>query len=335
MSVRCELEGMKILVTGATGFLGSHLCRALRITNNQVHAVSRRPHRGTEGLHWWQGDLADYAATRRLLTEIQPDVIFQLTTHGWGAPDPEHVLPTLRSDLMATVNVLAVATELKVRRIVVTGSLEEPQGDGPDDCVPASPYAAAKCAVGLYARMFHRLYGTPVVIARVFMTYGPGQPARKLIPYVILMLLRQESPKLSDGRRLVDWIYVDDVIEGLMAVAQAQHVDGRTVDLGSGRLVSIRQVVEQLEGLVGATVRPVFGELPERAMESIRAADTTGIYDTLGWRASTPLEQGLALTTEWYRAESARGEGGCLPEPTGLSNQASASNGFQKVEPTL
>jgi UDP-glucose 4-epimerase len=99
--------------------------------------------------------------------------------------------------------------------------------------VPCSPYAAAKWSVSGYARMFRALYQIPVVIAKIFMVYGSGQTDHtKLIPYVILSLLRGEAPRLSSGVRLVDWIFVDDVVDGLIGCAQTHGIDGRTVEFG-------------------------------------------------------------------------------------------------------
>lgn len=291
-----------MLVTGATGFLGSHLCRSLSEMSNDLHAVSRKPQPSDKHLQWWQGDLSDFAVTKNLLKNVQPDIIFHLTTHGWGAPGLEHVQPTLHNDLIATVNLLTVATELKIRRVVLTSSLEEPQvGNG--EPVPSSPYAAAKWASAVYARMFHQLYQTPAVITRIFMTYGPGQPVQKLIPYTILSLLRGETPKLSDGQRLVDWIYIDDVIQGLLAAARASDVEGSTIDLGSGTLIPIRKVVEQLIHLVRPETHALFGALPSRPTEPIRAANIINTHERIDWQAATPLEKGLALTVNWYAAQ--------------------------------
>src|SRR5262249_9209824 len=153
------------------------------------HGISRKPQTFDKGsLRWWQGDLANFDVVRSLLMEIKPDLIFHLTTHGQGAPGLEHVLPTLRNDVLATINVLTAAAELKLRRLVVTASLEEPETSD-SEIIPSSPYAAAKWTSSTYARMFHRLYGTPIVLTRIFMTYGPGQSMHKLIPYVIRCLL--------------------------------------------------------------------------------------------------------------------------------------------------
>jgi len=306
MKSQLKLSKERVLVTGASGFLGSHLCRSLCVDGAEVHAISRNWRSGDKrGLHWWQGDLSDFTTAQKLLTEIKPDVIFHLTSHGWGGPGLEHVLSTLHSDLIATVNVLTAVTELKIRRLVLTASLEEPQSNDPE-ITPSSPYGAAKWASGAYARMFHLLYQTPLVLVRIFMTYGPGQAVGKLIPYVTLSLLKNQVPKLSTGERLIDWLYVDDVIRGLLAAAEASDVEGRTIDLGSGTLVSIRDIVLRLVELVKTPVQPLFGALPPRPLEPVRAANTNDAYARLGWKPVTPLEKGLELTVNWYRAQLKR-----------------------------
>jgi UDP-glucose 4-epimerase len=154
--------------------------------------------------------------------------------------------------LQSTVNLLTLAAEYNCRRIVLTGSLAELEFEN-GDTAPSSPYAAAKWASNGYARMFYALYELPVVIARVFMVYGPGQmDFTKLIPYVTLALLQGRTPKISSGNRLVDWIYVSDVVNGFLALAQVSDVDGATLDLGSGSLVSIREIVHRLTLLIGS-----------------------------------------------------------------------------------
>jgi nucleoside-diphosphate-sugar epimerase len=188
-----------------------------------------------------------------------------------------------------------------VARLVMAGSLEEPTPDRAWP-TPHSPYAAAKLGAGAYARMCHALYGTPVVWPRLFMVYGPAQPdVRKLVPYVTTSLLHDESPELSSGSRPVDWIYIDDVVDALLAAAVADGVEGRTFDVGSGRLVPIRHVVEEIARLCDAKVAPHFGTVPERPLEQVRVADVAPTAAYLGWRAQTPLEEGLRKTVDWYR----------------------------------
>lgn len=302
-----QFSGQRILVTGASGFLGTHLCDRLCKNGAEVHAVSRTLRTAdTNGLQWWQGDLSDIATVRSLLSTIKPEVIFHLSGNVTGARNLDLVLSTFDSLLSTTVNLLTVAAEIGCRRIVLIGSLEEPE-PGHTDAAPSSPYAAAKWACSAYGRMFHELYQVPTVIVRPFMTYGPGQDVRKIIPSVTLSLLQGQAPKLSSGQRQVDWIYVDDVIDGLLAAAQVSNVEGCTFDLGSGILIPIRAVVQQLVNLVDSGVEPLFGALPDRPLEQVRVANTDYSYAKLGWQPVTSLERGLALTVDWYRKQGVRG----------------------------
>lgn len=294
------LHARRVLVTGASGFIGSHLCRRLVDAGAVVHGVSRsaRP-QGASASHWWTIDLAEPDACDALVRTVEPDVILHLAGHVTGSRGLDAVAPTLRANLVVTVDLLTAAAVHGVRRIVLTGSLEEP---GPHDRAPSSPYAAAKWAGSAYARMLHDLHALPVVILRVFMVYGPAQrDTLKLVPYVIRSLLRGVSPELSDGRRPVDWIYVDDVVAAFAAAAVAPDIDGATIDVGTGRLTTIRDVVEQLARLVDPAVPLQFGARPNRAGERVVAADTAQAELLLGWRAATGLRDGLQRTVDWYR----------------------------------
>ena len=185
-----QLKNQKILVTGASGFIGSHLCHRLCQNGLEVYAISREklPNPKSD-IHWQQGNLAEIESVQDLLAFIKPDVIFHLAGLPSGSRDLEPVMPTFSSNLSSTVNLLTVAGKIGCRRIVIAGSQEEPTQDNPD-AVPCSPYAASKWAGSMYARMFYALYRLPVVILRVFMVYGPADlHFPKLIPYVILSLI--------------------------------------------------------------------------------------------------------------------------------------------------
>ena len=172
------IAGRRVLITGATGFLGSNLRLRLVELGAEVHGVSRRasPAAADEGVRWWQGDFAEIESARDVLRSVEPELVFHLSGLVTANPDRDLVLPTLNSLLVSTVNTLVAADEAGCRRVVLAGSLNEPGGEV-DAPVPSSPYAAAKWAAGAYARMFHQLYETPLVTARTFMTYGP-QPGR-------------------------------------------------------------------------------------------------------------------------------------------------------------
>jgi UDP-glucose 4-epimerase len=304
-----QVSNQKVMVTGASGFIGSHLLQALVEGGAEVHAVSRQERTGSdERGRWWIGDLAEMASVQQLVSTIRPDVIFHLAGYVSGDRSVEAVLPAFRGNLASAVNLLSAATAVGCRRIILAGSLEEPRsGAGAE--VPASPYAAAKGAASAYARMYHALYDTPAVIARLFMVYGPAQQdLRKLIPYSVLSLLGRRPLLLSSGRRPVDWIYVKDAVAGLLATAVAPGVEGMTVDLGSGELVPVRDVVETVAKLIDPDGKLLFGAHPERRMEQVRAADALETEKQIGWRSSTGLEEGLNQTVSWYRQRFLKGE---------------------------
>jgi nucleoside-diphosphate-sugar epimerase len=154
--------------------------------------------------------------------------------------------------------------------------------------------------------MFHSLYAFPGSVARVFMVYGPAQQdATKLVPYVIESALRGEPPAISSGTREIDWVYVDDVAYGLALMALADGHGGRTVDLGSGRLIGTADFVTRICELAGTGLRPKVGALADRPLEPVRVADVAETERVLGWAPSTSLDDGLRRTIEWHRSQRA------------------------------
>jgi nucleoside-diphosphate-sugar epimerase len=115
--------------------------------------------------------------------------------------------------------------------------------------------------------------------------------------------LRGEVPRLSSGRWQADWIYIDDVVDGLIRAAQAHDVEGCTIDLGSGALVPIYTMVQQLMKFIDSQVEPLFGAVPDRPLEEVRIADTVYAHAKLNWKPRIPLEKGLEHTVEWYKRQ--------------------------------
>ena len=307
----------RVLVTGARGFIGSQLCKRLAASGVELHAVSRQPPadavawwqsiggsmadaaQQAAAIRWWSVDLFDLQATRELIRTVRPDNTYHLASLVTGSRSLEMVLPILQNNFVTAFNLLLATAESSAGRIVLAGSFEEPDDT---DTVPCSPYAAAKGAASAYARMFRALYQTEVVMAKIFMVYGPGQAdLTKLVPYVTTAFLRGEQPRLSSGIRLVDWICVDDVVDGLIACACALGADGRTVDLGSGEVCSIREIVQKLRELIPGAPEPLFGAIADRPLERLAKADVGTSYKLIGWSPSTTLEAGLRRTVDWYR----------------------------------
>lgn len=297
-----SFDRQKVLVTGATGFIGSHLCQHLLHWDAIVYGLSRYKQFSEDGsIQWLQADVRSFNEMQQIFTRIKPDIVFHLASYVSGSRSIDAVRSTLENNLLSTVNLLTLMAEAGGRRIVLAGSLEEPDvGDVP---IPSSPYAAAKWSSSAYAQMFHQLYQVPIVNARIFMVYGPAQKdIKKLIPYVTLSMLEGKSPELSSGQRQIDWIYVDDLVDGLIAIAQAPNVEGCTFELGSSTLTPISTLVEQINQLINPDIRPQFGALPDRPMEQVRAAKIAQSISKLGWKPKTSLQQGLRRTVEWYTA---------------------------------
>lgn len=296
--------GLRVLITGGSGFLGSHLCARVSELGAEVHATSRVA-RGPirEDTRWWQSSLLDIESVREILSKAKPDIIYHMAGSVGASPNVELVLPAFHSLLTSTVNLLVGAKEIGCRRVILSGSLTEPslQGAG---ATPSSPYAAAKWAASGYGRMFYDLYRMPTVMVTPFMTYGPGQNPLKLIPSVILSLLQNQSPRLSSGQWEADWIYVDDVIDGFIAVGMVPGIEGRTFELGSGTKRSIRQVVELIAKTMESQPELLFGAFADRPNEPVRVADTIKPRKLLGWSAKTPFAEGLEQTIQWYSQQA-------------------------------
>jgi UDP-glucose 4-epimerase len=287
-----DWQRKRVLVTGASGFLGQNLLRLLG-EGPEVIALSRSEHTDVrKNICWHQIDLSDSSSVSRVISEVRPNVVFHMSSLANGSRELALVEQIFEAEVRSSLNMLLACQKSAVDRVVLSGSFEEPEPNDP----PSSPYAAAKITSRLYARMFHLLYQMPAVITRIFMSYGPGQPDWKIIPYVISSLLRGEAPRVASPDRPVDWIYGPDVCEGLLAVAAAPGVEGASIDIGSGRLTSIREIVEKLRSIIGSDVRLDFSSASPRPHEQVRCADPDATERITGWRARTSLDEGLGLT---------------------------------------
>lgn len=302
MQSRTGWRGRRVLVTGATGFIGSNLAGRLGSLGAEVHAVTRHPGASGGNHVWHVTDLSDADATSALVKDVGPEVVFHLASTVTGARDVNLVVPTLQSNLNSAVNVLKAATDTGAK-VVLAGSIEEPRRG---DTTPSAPYAVAKWAATAYARMFYRLWDMPVTVLRIAMGYGPGQrDTTKLLPYVTLSLLRGQQPDLTSGTRLLDWVYVDDVVDAFLAAGQSGQAAGEVLDIGTGTPVSIRDTVELLIQLMRTPVRPRYGAIPDRPMDAARIADIGPAARVLGWQPTVTLEEGLHRTLKWYTDRSA------------------------------
>lgn len=301
-------SGRRVLVTGGTGFLGQHLTRRLVELGAQV-TVALCEEDGPEqtatlpiAVHRRDGDVCNYGQMHQLVEAAGPEIVFHLAAVGVNAPFIAEET-ALRINLHGTLNLLRAVQRCgggDVRRIVVAGTSYEYGENGQLD--PGNVYAASKVATWAFCRMYYRTHGMPVVVARPFNVYGPGQNERALIPSAIQAALGDQDFPTTPGEQRRDFIYVDDVIQGFLAVAVADGIEGHSLDLGTGQMTPVRKAVELVFALTKSRGRPQIGVLPYRpglAWKLVANADNTARLT--GWRTKIELEQGLKATIRAIR----------------------------------
>lgn len=294
------LAGKRVLVTGATGFIGYHLCEGLVSLRAEVHGLARGANVGAlpAGCRPLSVDLMDYAAVCAAAKSLRPDIIYHLAGKVTAERDVGLILPMLEGNLMPAAHMLLAASDVGCERFVCAGSSEEGSASQP---VASSPYAGSKAAASAYAQMFHRLYALPIVVLRPFSVYGPRQNDAKLIPYAARSLLRGEPPRLTSGEQVRDFVYVKDVARGFVQAGVAEGILGEGFDLGTGVGSRVRDIMTLLADVVGVDITPTFGALPPRSAEEDQVADPARTKDVLGWQARWTLREGLEETVNWYR----------------------------------
>ena len=298
-----------IAITGATGFIGKHLVRALVSAGSRPALLT---HCGTaedrfaarSELTKHEVDLANRASIREALNERKPATVFHLAgTRGRGdARGAAAACDEL--NLNATVWLLEAAMGAGVRRVVIVGTAEE-YGDQPGplneslSTRAASPYGISKARATNRALELHEREGCPVVVVRPFSVYGPGQPHHMFVAEAVDSAVRNVEFKMSRGEQKRDLIFVEDVVRGLIAAASAPDVEGRVINLGSGQCHRLREVAELIWTLTGATASLLIGARDAAEAELYDTwADIRNARRLLGWQPRVELEDGLRRTIE-------------------------------------
>jgi nucleoside-diphosphate-sugar epimerase len=302
MGLLAGIQDRRVLVTGAGGFVGLHLCEALVELGAEVHALSRSAdtYGLPVGVQTHSIDLQDLNSVKDRLSVVKPEVVYHLAGLVNTRQDLNLVLPTLNNNLVGSVNLLLALAEKPCQRLVVVGSSEEPTA-GRLGAVANSPYAASKEAATEYAKMFHDIFSLPVVITRPFMSYGPRQPVKKIIPYVITSFLAGISPEISSGKRICDLIYIQDLVMGLILSGIRPNLIGESIDLGTGNGSSIYDAVNLVSEIMGSPTQAKFGALPDRLYEAPQIANIEMTFQLLGYRPQWSLSDGIKSTIDWYR----------------------------------
>lgn len=311
----------KTLVTGAGGFIGSHLVEELLRQGQQVRAFVRYISTGNIGflqelpanlkerLEVVAGDVRDSRAVRQAAKGCRR--IYHLAAligipYSYAAPDAYVAV-----NIQGTLNILEAAREWEVERTVIT-STSEVYGtalyapiDEDHPLQAQSPYSASKIGADHLAMSYHRAFQLPVTVVRPFNTYGPRQSTRAVIPTIITQALAADAVRLGSLTPVRDLVFVRDTVAGFLAVADAHACLGRVTNLATGAGVSIGDLARHILRLVGR-------HLPISETAERRRPDSSEVYkllgsaaaarDRAGWQATTTLEEGLRHTIDWVRA---------------------------------
>jgi NAD dependent epimerase/dehydratase len=316
-----ELTGKRVVVTGADGFIGSHLTEMLVAQGCRVTAfvyynsfnswgwLDTVPRATLDSLDVFAGDVRDQNGVREALKGA--DVVFHLAAL-IGIPFSYHSPDSyLETNVRGTLNVLQASRDLGLERVVVT-STSEVYGTAQyvpiDERHPVqgqSPYSASKIGADKMAESFYRSFGLPVVTVRPFNTYGPRQSARAVIPTIVTQLLAGGGEiRLGSLHPTRDLNYVEDTCRGFLALAGCDEAVGREVNLGSGAEISVGDLARTLIEVVGSDSEIVSEDQrkrPEKSEVERLLADTALVRELTGWEPRVTLRQGLERTVEWFR----------------------------------
>lgn len=316
-----SLRGKRVLVTGAGGFIGSHLCARLAEEGAHARAFVRYNSRGDAGLLRYlnrltresievtSGDLRDPEAVRAAARDCE--IILHLGALIAIPYSYRHPRETVETNVLGTLNVLEAARAAEAARVVHT-STSEVYGTARSERISEShvlqgqsPYSASKIGADKIAQSYHLSFGVPVVTLRPFNTYGPGQSMRAVIPTIVAQALRGEEVRMGALDTVRDFTYVTDTVDGFIRAATVEGIEGEEFNLGTDSEVSIGEIVERTGAIVGRPLRPLVQDqrLRPAGSEVLRLrSDNSKAMGELGWKPRVNLDEGLRHVAAWIGA---------------------------------
>jgi len=315
-------KNKKVLVTGADGFIGSHLVEGLLKRGAKVKAFVLYNSFNSWG--WLDtfskdvikkidivtGDIRDYNSVYNAMDEI--DIVFHLAAL-IGIPFSYRSQDMyVDTNIRGTVNMLQVARKLKIEKIIHTstsevyGTAQHTSIDENHPISPQSPYAATKVAADYLALSFYRSFNLPVTILRPFNTFGPRQSARAIIPTIITQILSgKSSVRLGNVETTRDFNYVANIVEAFLKVAQAGNTEGQVYNAGSDKEISIKELIHIIMKVLGTHIRIVQDKIrfrpPKSEVMKLRC-DFKKINHICNWKPKISLEKGIECTCEWIKS---------------------------------
>lgn len=313
-----KLEEKNVLVTGAGGFIGSHLVERLVKSKNQVKCFVRYNSRNDWGfidklseeikdkLEIIPGDLKDGNFLRTVVKDV--DVIFHLGALIAIPYSYLHPRETFETNILGTLNVLTSARDCTVEKIVHTstsevyGTAQYVPIDEKHPLCGQSPYSASKIGADKIAESFYLSYGLPITIIRPFNTFGPRQSSRAVIPAIITQALIKDSISLGTTHPTRDFTYVTDTVDGFIKIAESSKSIGEVINTGSNYEISIGDLANKIISLVDREVKLNFDSnrtRPSKSEVNRLWADNSKAKKLIGWEPKISLDEGLKKTIKW------------------------------------
>ena len=295
----------RVLVTGATGFIGRHALPPLVERGFDVHATARAARGRSGGVTWHEIDLLRDGAAASLVGSVHPTHLLHLawyTEYGAYWSSPENLTWLARS-----LDLVRAFRDAGGRRAVIAGTCAEYDWSG-DVCsadavlAPATLYGASKNALRQALEPYAAAAGLSLAWGRVYFPFGPGEHPRRVVPTAALGLVTGQRVRFTSGQQVRDFLYVEDVA-GAFAALVAAAVEG-TFDIGSGTGIALGDLLLRLERLAGSSGLVVLGARPDHDEPARIVAETSRMEREIGWSPRVPLDEGLRHTLDWWRVHS-------------------------------
>jgi nucleoside-diphosphate-sugar epimerase len=306
----------RVVVTGATGFVGANLARRLLADGHAVHVLVR-PGYATWRLAEIQSDvrlhvvsLQDRAGVERCVEEIKPEWIFHLAVHGAYASQTD-VHEIFQTNVLGTVNLVEACLRTGFEAFVNTGSSSEYgfKAHAPSEqewLEPNSHYSVTKAATTHYCRFTAQSRTLHMPTLRLYSVFGPYEEPTRLLPTIVIRALQGELPPLVNPRIARDFVYVDDVVDAyLLAATTRDREPGAVYNVGTGVQTTLAEVVDCAKRLAGVSAEPSWGSMPDRKWDTTSwVADNRRIRGELGWSPQRDFEHGFGLMLDWFRTRA-------------------------------
>ncbi len=305
-------HGDRILITGASGFVGNNLVNQMASMGAELGLVNRSYCPDFSMHRQFVGDLIDDAFINAVISDFAPHFVFHLAVCKERALTREAFVNALDSNLKATLNLFfACRGYSDLRKLVFLSTAEEygktsPPFDETMRETPVSAYSFSKLCSTKLALLMSSAFQLPVVTLRVSLAYGPFQGSEMFLPELINSLLQGKEFLMTAGNQTRDFLYISDLVEAMLLAGQASGVEGHIINIGSGQPVRILDVVDMVESLIGREGLIRRGALNYRENEQIQYwMDISKAGTMLGWSPKISLKHGLGQTVTWYREQQA------------------------------